>query len=220
MKVAVVGLGTYGRAVALDLARSGVEVIAVDENMELVAAVKDEVFLAVRLNATDERELRAQGIDNVDALVACMGDSFEANQLLVLHAKKMGIPRVLARARSPIHARILHLIGVDDVIMPEEQAALDTARKLLQPSIAAYIQLVEGISIMELRAPIAFHGQTIQQLDLRERFNVSLVAIFRGVDSGKRVATIPSSRDTIQEQDVLVVCGRDGDLQNFASMAS
>ena len=91
MKVAVVGLGLFGKHVALDLARTGADVIAIDSNLDLVDDVKDEVALAVKLDATDEKELRAQGVHEVDVLVASIGDNFEANQLLVIVAKQLGI---------------------------------------------------------------------------------------------------------------------------------
>lgn len=131
MKVAVVGLGLFGMSLALELARAGAEVIAIDENMELCNDVKNEVAVAVRLDATDERELRAQGVHQVDVLVASIGNDFEANLLLILLAKEMGIPRVIARAPSKRHAKILLRIGADEVILPEIDAAAATAKSLL-----------------------------------------------------------------------------------------
>src|SRR5687768_13809831 len=98
MKAAVVGLGLFGKSLALKLAQAGAEVIAIDSKMDLIDDVRHDVAVAVKLDATDERELRAQGVHQVDVLVASIGDNFEANQLVVILAKKMGIKRVLARA--------------------------------------------------------------------------------------------------------------------------
>ncbi|MBL8863338.1 MAG: TrkA family potassium uptake protein [Planctomycetes bacterium] len=131
MKVAVVGLGLFGRALAVDLARAGAEVVAVDTDQELIDGVRDDVALAVCLDATDERELRAQGIDKVDVLVASIGNDFEANQLLVVLARELGIPKVVARAPSANHARILKLLGAHEVVLPEIEVAERTARALL-----------------------------------------------------------------------------------------
>lgn len=131
MKVAVVGLGIFGRALAVDLARAGAEVVAVDTDMKLVEGVRDEVELAVCLDATEERELRAQGIHKVDVLVASIGSDFEANQLLVVLARQIGIPRVIARAPSASHARILQLVGAHEVVLPEVEVAERMARSLL-----------------------------------------------------------------------------------------
>ncbi|MCY2961665.1 MAG: TrkA family potassium uptake protein [Planctomycetota bacterium] len=131
MKVAVVGLGLFGRALAVDLARAGAEVVAVDTDMALVEDVRDEVALAVCLDATDAKELRAQGIHKVDVLVASIGNDFEANQLLVVLAVELGIPRIVARAPSANHARILKLLGAHEVVLPEIEVAERMARSLL-----------------------------------------------------------------------------------------
>jgi trk system potassium uptake protein TrkA len=126
-------MSLFGRSIATDLARSGVEVIAVDIEIDKIESVRDAVALAVCLDATDERALRAQGVHEVDVLVASIGSDFEANQLLVVLAKEMGIPRVVARAPSPRHAQILVKLGADDVVLPEVQAAERTAKALLEP---------------------------------------------------------------------------------------
>jgi len=131
MKVAVVGMGLFGRSLALDLARAGAEVIAIDIDVEKLDVVRDEVAVAVALDATEEKELRAQGVHKVDLLVASIGDDFEANQLLVVLAKAMGVPRILARAPSKRHARILDLLGATEVVLPEVEAAERTARRVL-----------------------------------------------------------------------------------------
>lgn len=132
MKVTVVGMGLFGHALTLDLARAGIEVIAIDIDMAKLDPVRDEVALAVALDATDEKELRAQGVHGVDVLYACIGNDFEANQMLVVLAKELGIPKVIARAPSPSHARILRLLGADEVVLPEVEMAERTARKLLE----------------------------------------------------------------------------------------
>lgn len=131
MKVTVVGMGLFGNALALNLARAGIEVIAIDRDLGKLYGVRDEVALAVALDATDEKALRSQGVHGSDVLVACIGNDFEANQLLVMVAKKMEIPRVIARAPSPNHARILTLLGADEVVLPEIEVAERMARKLL-----------------------------------------------------------------------------------------
>ncbi len=131
MRVAVVGLGLFGRALAVDLARAGADVVAIDSDQALVDDVRDEVALAVCLDATNERELRAQGVHKVDVLVASIGNDFEANQLLVVLARELGIPRVVARAPSANHARILKLLGAHEVVLPEIEVAERMARALL-----------------------------------------------------------------------------------------
>lgn len=220
MKVAVVGLGLFGKSVALNLARAGMEVVAIDLKLELVDLVRDDVMLAIRMDATDERELRAQAIDKVDVLVASIGDNFEANQLLVILAKQLGIGHVVARASSQVHARILRLIGADEVVLPEAQAAESLARRLVEPSLKGYFQLLEGFSVAEIVAPAMFHGRTLQQLDLRARYKVNLVAITRPGENGAKplLNAVPLGTDVIHKGDILAVAGRDKDIKAILNM--
>ncbi|MBI2922993.1 MAG: TrkA family potassium uptake protein [Planctomycetes bacterium] len=220
MKVAVVGLGLFGRSLAVNLAKAGVEVYAVDSKLELIDDIRDEVAVAVQMDATDERELRAQGIHEMDALVASIGDDFETNQLLVLMAKKIGIKRVIARAPSPVHARILKLVGADEVVMPEEQAAAECARHIRQPSLKGYFELIEGYSVAEIEAPESFTGKSLAELDLKKRFRVNLVAYRRpSSDPGlpARINAVPMGNDRLHKGDVLAVAGRDEDIQRLLS---
>jgi len=220
MKVAVVGMGLFGRSMAVNLARAGAEVIAIDANIKLIDDVKEDVDVAVMLDATDERELRAQGIHQVDLLVAAIGDDFETNQLVVILAKKLGIPKVVARAPSPVHARILGLIGADEVYMPEEQAAASVAQRLGQPSLKAYFQLVEGYSVAEIEAPPSFQGRDLASLDLKKRFRIQLIAITRTDPEreGKhRINAVPMGTDVIERGDILAVAGKDEDIRVLLS---
>lgn len=216
MKIAVVGMGLFGQSLSRQLARNGAQVIAIDQNPHLIDDIKSDVDLAVRLDATDERELRAQGIHEVDVLVASIGDNFEANQMLILVAKCMGIKRVIARAPSSTHARILSLIGADEVVMPEESAAMELARRMVQPSIKGYMELIEGTSVAELQAPADFVGKNLVELDLKRKARVSLVAIKHpdpSQPSGFRIRVVLLGTDVIEQGDVLVVLGRDEDIK-------
>jgi trk system potassium uptake protein TrkA len=132
MKAAVIGLGVFGQTLAVTLARAGIEVIAIDSKSDAVDDVKDDVALAVALDSTDEKALRAQGIQEVDVLVSCIGENFEANQLTVILAKKIGVRHVICRASTQTHARILKLIGADFVFTPEVAAAESLARHILK----------------------------------------------------------------------------------------
>lgn len=137
MKIAIVGLGLFGQALAIQMARSGAEVIVVDTNAELIRDMRDEVALAVCMDATEEREFLAQGLDRVDVLVACIGNDFEANQLVVMLAKQHGVKRVIARAPSMRHEKILLTLGADEVLMPEVQAGESLGQRLLSEEASA-----------------------------------------------------------------------------------
>lgn len=219
MKVAVVGLGQFGAALARHLARHGAEVTAVDQDMKRVEEIKDDVALAVKLNAREEDELRSQGIDRADVVVAAIGDDFESDELVVVQAKRFGVKRVIGRASSPVHARILRLIGADEVVNPEEEAAERLAQRLLHPSLKNYFELIEGYSVAEVDAPRSFLEKSIAELDLRGRLHVNLVAIKRelptpaGESPRETVDPVPSPSRKFRAGDVLVLAGSDAAIQ-------
>ncbi len=221
MKCAVIGLGEFGRAAAIGLARNGAEVIAVDRDMQRVNRIKDEVALAVRLDASHEDALQSHGLDEADVLIAAIGDNFEAQVLVVVHAKQIGIKKILARATTPDHLRVLQAVGADEVFNPEEEAARWTVQRLLITNITSYFELAEGFSIVEVNAPPKIVGKTLEQLNLRRTFRINIVAIKRMDTSAKgekvlrNFNPVPMPGEVIQANDVLALVGSVLDLANF-----
>ena len=221
MKCAVIGLGDFGRAAAIGLARAGAEVIAVDRSMDRLNLVKDEVALAVRMDATHREAMEAQGIDKVDALVTAIGQNFEAQVLVVVHARELGIRRVVARAATEDHRRVLVAVGAHEVFNPEEEAARTMVQRLTISDIKNYFELADGFSLVEVQAPAGAVGRTLRDLDLRQKFRVNLVAIKRmktgpdGVLVMKEFKAVPMPDDVIESNDILALAGSVLDLARF-----
>lgn len=221
MKCAIIGLGEFGRAAAVGLARAGAEVIAVDRNMQHVKAVMDEVSLAVQLDASQREALASHGLAEVDVLVAAIGENFEAQVLTVVHAKHLGIGRVLARAANPDHRRVLEAVGADEVFDPEEEAASNMVRRLTISNIKNYFELAEGFSLVEVRVPDALVGKTLRELDLRRRHRLNLVAIKRvepdedGVETVTSFDPVPLPEIRLEANHVLALAGSVVDLAAF-----
>lgn len=221
MKCAVIGLGEFGRAAALGLTREGVEVIAVDVNMDRVNDLKEHVALAVRMDASQEEALEAHAIGEVDVLIAAIGANFEAQVLTVVHAKALGVRKIVARATSPDHARVLKAVGADQVLNPEEEAARWVVQRLLIRDITSYFELAEGFSIVEVNAPPRVVGKSLAELALRRRFRINLVALRRmemtsnGEKVLKQFNPVPMPDDVIQAHDILALVGSVIDLANF-----
>ncbi len=219
-KVAVIGLGRFGMALTRQLVASRVQVIAIDSDPELVDVAKELVDVAVELDSTDERALRSQGIDKVDALVVAIGENFEAALLTAVIAKKMEIPNIICRATTSFHAQIFRQIGADDVIQPEEETGRELGRRLSNPILEDLIDLGEGFALIEMHAPVAFRHKTLRELNLRAKFGVNLVAIRRptgntDATSGepeRRVIGVPQPDEVIHPNDVLMVIGSNADL--------
>ena len=113
---AVIGLGRFGMMLARTLAKAGREVIAIDTDRDLVESIQNDVTVAVRLDATDERALKGQGVDKVSCAIVSIGESFEANVMATALLKTMGIKRVIARAATPMRQKILQHVGADEII--------------------------------------------------------------------------------------------------------
>jgi len=221
MKCAVIGLGDFGRAAAIGLARAGAEVIAIDRNMDRLNLVKDEVALAVRMDATHREALEAQGLGKADVFVTAIGQNFEAQVLVVVHARAMGVKRIVARAISEDHRRVLEAVGATEVFNLDDEAARIMVQRLTISHIRNYFELADGFSLVEVEAPKEIVGRTLRELDLRQRFRVNLVAVKRmtagadGVRVVQEFKAVPKPEDVIEASDVLVVAGSVLDLARF-----
>lgn len=220
IKVAVIGLGRFGIELAKRLGNSGVEVIAIDHSDKLVNEVKEDVAIAVRLNATDELALKSQEIDKVDACVISIGENFEAALLITVIVKKMGVPKIICRAQSKFHAEIFSQIGATEVIQPEVQAGTHLARLLANPHLEDYLQVGDGYTMIELLTPNEFVGKNLVELSMRSKYSVNVVAIRKRNSeeveqkTGKMYTTdcVPHPDYQIQESDILLIIGTDQNL--------
>ncbi|MCP5521485.1 MAG: TrkA family potassium uptake protein [Verrucomicrobiales bacterium] len=221
MKCAIIGLGEFGRAAAIGLARAGAEVIAVDRTMQHVNVVKDEVSLAVQLDASQREALASHGLAEVDVLVAAIGDNFEAQVLAVVHARQLGIRRVVARAANPDHRRVLEAVGAHEVFDPEEEAARNLVQRLTISNIKNYFELADGFSLVEVRVPKSLVGKTLREIDLRRRHRLNLVALKRvekredGSETVVAFDPVPSPEVRLAEDNVLALAGSVVDLAAF-----
>ncbi|MCS6988505.1 MAG: TrkA family potassium uptake protein [Chloroherpetonaceae bacterium] len=214
-KIAVIGIGNFGAHLCAALARQGAEVLAIDSDINRLDDVKDKATLTVRLDSTEEEALRAQDIMDFDAVVVGIGDDFEAALLTIVALQNIGAKRIIARATTTTHERILRHLGIEEIISPAAQAAERLADSLLYPGVTNLLDLSSDYSIVEIKAPESFVGKSVGELELRERFNASLIAIKRqeresrrfGLDSQwvVKVLGIPSLDDVVKENDALVL---------------
>ena len=223
-RFAIIGLGRFGLRLATLLAEAGAEVIAVDRSREIVEQVRDKVTLAVCLDGTDEKALRAQGIDQVDVAVVGIGAAFEDSALITVLLKQLGLPRVISRATTTMRGRILQRIGADDTVNPERESADRWRDRLLAPAIMSRIDLAEGYGLTQLPAPDSFIGKTLAQLNVRHKYEVNIVAIRRTVEqtdteglkrTKQTVISVPMADTDIQSGDILLVIGSDEAMANF-----
>ncbi len=220
-RFAVIGLGRFGKKLAIALAMSGAEVIAIDKNREEIEMITDQVSHAVRLDSTDEGALKAQGVDKVDVAIVGIGQStggFEAAILTVVNLRQLGVKQIYARAEDLIAGEVFSKVGATEVIYPEIESAQRWAYKLIAPQIGEKIDFAEGYSLARIKAPPSFDGRTVMDLQLRQKYNVNLVLIRRGENAQQikgekgKIINVPMPSTVIYEDDVLMVAGSDADL--------
>ncbi|MEX1276944.1 MAG: TrkA family potassium uptake protein [Bacteroidota bacterium] len=224
-KIAVIGMGHFGIHLAIGLAKKGADVLAIDDSLDRLDEVKDQVTHTVRLDATEETPLRSQGLEEFDAVVVAIGDNFEASLLTVAMLQKVGVNRIIVRATTAVHERILEHLGVKEIILPAAEAAERLANSLLFENVLDSYALSSDYTIAEVTVPDGFIGRTVEELDLQKRFEISLVTIKRmGKKSElfglrkKEVETIlgvPQPGTRVERGDILVVFGAKQAIQRL-----
>lgn len=226
---AVIGLGKFGKKVALTLAEKGGQVLAVDEDIRKVEEVKDLVAQAVCLDSTDEDAMRAAGLQDVDAAVVGAGENLELSILTTAILNKLGVPHIVARAASSLHAQILERVGATRVVAIEEQMGEQVARSIIAPAIHEQFALATGHSLAEVVPRPEFVGQTIGKINFRQEFGVNIIAIQKRIPivtaEGRnsfqiQINDLPKPNDIIEEHDVMVVVGSDENIEKLARTES
>lgn len=223
---AVIGLGVFGRQVCATVADRGGSVIAIDNNADAVERIKETVTQAVLLNATDEDALSQAPLGDVDVAVVAMGDNVEASILATALLKRQAVPYVIARAVSSVHAQVLRQIGADEVINVELDAGRRLGSRLIAPQILEQVSLSADISVAELHVPQSIVGKTLAELDLRARFQVSVISIKRvrvdvddmGNPLREEEIVFPGPNDKLLEDDVIHVVGANEAIQRFQDL--
>lgn len=224
MQVAVIGLGSFGSRLAETLHALGAEVIAIDNKEEIVEEVKGNVSQAICLDATDERALQAIGIAEVDVAVVSVASDVQASILVTTLLRQMGVTRIIARATSSLHARILGEVGASQVIRIEEQMAEQSAKWIIAPELLHQVAFTTGYSLVEVKPKEEFVGKKIRDLGLREQYNLSVAALmkrFPTVDEEGRsifrteVRCPPDPEEGIERDDTLVLLGQDAAILEF-----
>ena len=227
-KFLVIGVGKYGREIARKLADKGAEVYAFDNNESKIDLIKDEIALGVTLDATNIKVLQSQNVTDVDAVVVSIGENFEATILTCVQLIELGVERIIARASGPQQIKILKKIGVTEILAPEEEVADAVAERLLNPSLVRFLQLPDNYEIAEVKVPKAISNRTIDDIGLRNKYQLTLVTIKRMFEETKKgekvieehVLGVPNSDTIVKETDTLVVFGTIKDVQRFLDINS
>jgi len=210
MKYCVIGIGCFGSYVATLLAENGIEVLALDKDELKIEAIRNKVTHAVCINVKDESALRAMGVDDMDTVIISMGKNFSDAAILTRMVKhNLKVPMVITRTTDETKKEILELIGADQVILPEHNAAFQLVDNLVLPFPHA-MRIAEQFSIMHCAAPHNFINKTIQELHLADTYNLHCIAVQRGTE-----IILPKPETIIEEHDILYLAGDNKHLADF-----
>ena len=205
----VIGLGRFGQTLARQLCALGAEVLAMDTSNDLVQQVAEDVTHAVVGDAQDKDVLRALGVRDFDCAIVAIGTNLAASVLTVMNLQELEVPYIICKAHDETHSRVLKKLGVDKVVIPEQENAARLARSLNSHNVLDYIELSEDYGILELPAPKSWIGQTLKELNVRAKLGVNIIA----VESGKKTNVSPSADYRILEGDIMVVLGDNYSLE-------
>lgn len=205
----VFGLGRFGSAVAKTLTELGHEVLAIDENFDRVQALADKVTTSIQTDMMDDLATENIGLKNFDGAVIAIGGNFEAAIMATIAAKNAGIPLILAKANSEKHGQILLKVGADEIVYPERDMGSRVAHSIVSKNLIDYIQISKELSIAEVKTPNEWIGKTIEELSIRNNYNITIL----GIETDNELETNPSSDKKLKVDDILVIVGKDKDIK-------
>lgn len=210
-QIIVIGCGRFGTSVAKTLTKLGHDVMAIDQNPDIIKDISEYVAHAVQMDALDEASFRTLGIRNFDVAVVAIGSDIEASIMGTLIAKEAGVKTVIAKAMSEIHGKLLTKIGADKVIYPERDMGMRVAYGLVAPNILDVIEFSSDYSIIETVALEEWEKKSLKELNLS---GMTVIAI----KTGEVIDIVPSSEAIINKDDVIVILGRNDDLGKISNM--
>lgn len=207
----VIGLGRFGTSLAKELMALGYEVLGIDQDEEIVDSLSSALTHTVVADSTDEEVLKSLGVRNFDVGVVAIGNDIQASIMTAILLKDMGVKKVVAKALSELHGRVLERVGVDRVIYPERDMGIRVAHQLVSPNLLDYIELSKDYTIVELTVPPKLSGVTLAELNLRAKYGISMVALYK--KSGVNIA--PTANDILHENDIMVIIGTNSQIEQF-----
>ncbi|MDD7271700.1 MAG: TrkA family potassium uptake protein [Spirochaetales bacterium] len=207
---AVIGLGRFGYQVAKTLLELGQSVIAIDKDetvLESISKLGADVYI---MNSINKESLAECGLNDADVVVIGIGKDIEASILAALNAIELGVKRVVCKANSDDHAKILEKIGAE-IIFPEIDIAKRLAYSVTNALTEDILPLSDDFSIIQMKVPYIFDSKTVEEINLRQKYNLNLIAI---VHDGKATGNI-TPKTMLYSSDSMYICGTNKNITEF-----
>lgn len=215
-RYAVIGLGNFGFHAAKSLYEDGNEVVAIDLDKARVHAIDPYSTEAIVLDATDNEALKSLGFENMDGVIVSTGTKISTSILICLHLQEIGVKKILAKALDEDHGKILKRVGATEIIHPERDMAIRISRSLSRPNILDFIPLAEDYDLVQVGPPKEFIGKTLNELNLRAKYNVHVIAIKELVPDN--FLLVPPADFVIKDSDILIMLGKSEDIKKIKAL--
>jgi trk system potassium uptake protein TrkA len=213
---AIIGLGSFGYYIAKFLAENRFEILAIDLDENQVEKVKPYVTKAVIADATQKEVLVQLGVDEMDFAVVSVGDKIDTSILITLYLKELKIKQIIVKSITEDHGKILGMIGASDVVFPERDVAIKLAQSLASPNLIETLSLGPDYSLVELAPPTKFLRKSIKELDIRNKYNVDVLAIKELIP--ENLIVVPRANHIIKDSDILLLIGKIEDLETIKNL--
>ncbi len=228
MKFCIIGLGTFGTQLARQLSREGHEIVAVDNDPIHVSHLKDEIEYLIQADCTELSAFHEIPVDACDAVILAIGENFEASLTIAANLQQLGAKRIISRIINPLHGRLLKLLKIDELMIPEAMAAAWLARSLKTPDFLSSVDLGGGYEVIQVKVPESMVGKTLQELAMRDRHGLNLVTVAKacgavssasGQHPIQKVLGVPGPDRCFEADDILVLFGKAQDIRKMVHEA-
>ena len=207
----VFGVGDFGMNVANTLANSGATVMVVDKDESQLEKIASEVTHTICADATNPEAMKQLGIRNYDGAIVGIGHNLETSALITMQLKEMDVPFIMVKASTDIEGRILTRVGADKVIFPDREMGIRVGNDIMNGNYFEAIELSDEYSIVDMLVPSGWVGKTLQQLNVRSKYGISIIGI-RGLEEFN---VNPAADYTLHAQDILIVLGHNTEIQRL-----
>ena len=207
----IIGLSSFGQYLAQFLSERSFNVIAIDNDETRVNQVKEYVNKGILTDAKDLETLQKIGAQKADGVIVSLGEKVDDSMVILYHLKQLGVKKLYVKVLNDDHSKIIKLIGDVEIIFPEWESAFKLAQRIDNPNVLDFVPLSDEYSILDWLPTSKFIGKSIGESDLKDKFNVMVISVEETVPS--RTKLIPKSNHIIKESDILVLIGRNEDLE-------
>lgn len=224
-KYIIVGLGNFGKSLAIKLTEMGHEIIGIDSSEDRVELLKDQITHTIAMDATSEVALKMLPLRDSDAVIVAIGESFGPSIQIIALLKHLGVERIIGRVQTEVHQKVLEAIGIEELIKPEEDSADVLAHALDMKGVRRSIQLPDDYFIIEADIPSRYVGKTLSDVNFRGKYNLNIVTIKKckvcegslGREMKESILGVVSPNYQFEKGDVVLFFGKEHDLEKILS---